>query len=283
MSTSTKSQSKKASSTKLRAATSKISGVAESVSAYTPIVAAGATAGAVAATAPTASAASAPSATSSLISFPSPPPLSAVLAPPAGYIAATTPQFRGVLPLQAEQTSLEAAITDLGRIPNYALFVGAPPLAVFVEMLTLAGQWTDVRNASFKFDQYASTQEGNVWTKARPMMDDFRTSFVQAQKADPTLAAQLPGLTTFLGVRSAVAQKGASTKRLNKKAEAEGKRPVHGQVGKTRKRAAANAALAAADASATSAASTPAPVAATAPTPASAPVEGATTNGAGHS
>jgi hypothetical protein len=214
---------------------------------------------------PAASAAepAAPVPNASLISFASPPPISAVPVPPSGYLAAATSQFRGVLPFQAEQASLAAAIKDLGRIPNYALFVGAPPLAQLIQILTLASEWTDMRNASFKWDQYAATEEGNLWTNARPLMDEFRNAFVQVQKADPTLAAQLPGLTTFLGVRTAIALKAASTKRANKKAEADGKPAQHGQVGKKRKRAAEKAALVAAEASASSA---PAPAQASAPT-----------------
>ncbi|MGO8996439.1 MAG: hypothetical protein ACLQVI_24250 [Polyangiaceae bacterium] len=262
MSTSKKPASKKSSSTKSHAASP-----SPAATSTTP--------------APPLATRSAPVTSAALFSFAPPPPISNVLTPPTGFIAATTAQFRGVLPYQPEQASLQAAIKDLGRIPNYALFVGAPPLAVFTQMLTLAGQWTDMRNASFTWDQYAATQEGNVWTKVRPLMDEFRNAFAQAQKADPTLAAQLPGLTTFLGVRSAVALKGASTKRANRKAEAAGLRPDHGQVGKQRKRAAANAALEAAGANGATASSTPVPAEApAAPTPA--PAEAATTNGAAH-
>jgi hypothetical protein len=269
MSTSKKPASTKHASTKSHAAR-----------ATAPIVAPSASP-APAAPAPAAADAS----SASLVSFPAPPPISVIPTAPAGFIAAATGQFRGIVPLQAEQNALPAALKDLGRIPNYALFVGAPPLAVFTEMLTLAGQWTDMRNASFNWDQYSATQEGNVWMKARPLMEEFDNAFTQAQKADPTLAAQLPGLTTFLGVRSAVALKAASTKRANRKAEAAGLRPDHGQVGKKRKRAAANAALEAADANGATAPSTPAPAAEApaAPAPATASAGATTMNGAAHS
>jgi hypothetical protein len=52
----------------------------------------------------------------------------------------------------------------------------------------------------------------------------------------------------LFSVQKVIAQKGVTTRKENKKLEAEGKMPIKGTVGKRRKKAAANALLAAATA-----------------------------------
>jgi hypothetical protein len=216
-----------------------------------------------------------------LVSFPVPPPLSSINAAPAGFVGGPRARFRGVIPHEAELSALPAALADLGKISDYSKFVGAPPLAYLIAILTLAGEWSAVRNATSNFDDYAATQEGSVWESVRPLMDDFRAALAQAEKADPTLSSRVQGITKLLAVRSVVAQKGAETKRANAKQRAAGERPTHGKVGKKNLRAAEKAALAAADAKATSTSTSPeVPAPATAPAPAP---QATATNGATHS
>ena len=58
------------------------------------------------------------------------------------------------------------------------------------------------------------------------------------------MLSRYPGLASLLGAKKAIAKKAAVTRRLNKKAVAEGKAPIHGRVGKKRQRAAEKAAAA---------------------------------------
>jgi hypothetical protein len=62
--------------------------------------------------------------------------------------------------------------------------------------------------------------------------------------SNPDIKQEYPGLDALLGAAKAIAAKGVATRRLNKAAEAEGKAPLHGQVGKARKKSAKNAAYA---------------------------------------
>jgi hypothetical protein len=88
-------------------------------------------------------------------------------------------------------------------------------------------------------------QEGLSWEAMREQMDTLRPAFALAAKRDPKLIVRFSGLAKLLGAKRAIAQKGASTRRANKKAEAEGKPQVHGKVGKKRQCAAEKASLAA--------------------------------------
>jgi hypothetical protein len=215
---------------------------------------------------------SAPS-TSSTSPFPVPPTIASLQSAPAGFVAGSMKRFRSVVPQRAELGALPAAISDLKKIPNYALFVGAPPLQNFIDTLTLAGEWSAVRNTTKTFDAYAATQQGNLWLTARPLMEDFRQAMVQVLKAQPALASQLQGLMTFLGIRSAIAKRSASTRQANAKEKTADQLATHGTVGKTNVRTAEKAALAAEDS-----AKAPAAPAATA-----AASNGTATNGTSHS
>jgi hypothetical protein len=83
-----------------------------------------------------------------------------------------------------------------------------------------------------------------AWQAIRPLVEKLVTAFKLAVDTNKALLSEFPGLATFLGARSMIAQKAASTKRLNKQAIAEGKPPIHGAVGKRRQRAAEKAAAA---------------------------------------
>jgi hypothetical protein len=72
--------------------------------------------------------------------------------------------------------------------------------------------------------------------------------FELAVAGDPTLGTQYPMLVKLFGAQRVIAQKAAATRKANRKAIAEGKPPVKGQVGKRRQRAAQKAALLAAEA-----------------------------------
>jgi hypothetical protein len=175
-----------------------------------------------------------------------PPPDANVPAPPADFVPTNGSEYNGVQPRKSEQVVLAAAISDVGKIPNYAAIeaVTAIPQAQLVQMLQLGSAWTSMHNKSSAWDAFCRTQEGVAWSGIRVMMTKVKPAFELAMAADPSLRTRLPGLTALLGAQKAIAQRGVSTKEMNKKAVAEGKAPVHGKVGKSRKRSAEKAALA---------------------------------------
>ncbi len=120
-------------------------------------------------------------------------------------------------------------------------------------------------------------QEGYSWRAIRAALIRLAQAFLLAAQANPKLVTTYPGLSSLLGAKKAIAQKGASTKRLNNEARAKGEPANHGVVGKKRQRRAEKAALANAPATPASSAppagpvaqaGSPAPVVAVAPAPA---------------
>jgi hypothetical protein len=228
------------------------------------------------------------------VGFIQPPPKGTIMPQvPDDYVPAIPGEFASVVPRQAELSALPQAITDLGNFTDYAATLGAtaPALDEVLESLGVGAQWSTVRQASTRFDGYASLQEGLSWRAIRTQLDTLGPAFALAAKRNPKLVVKYAGLAKLLGAKSAIALKGGATRRANNKAEAEGKPRVHGKVGKQRQRAAEKAALStqATPVVATTVAAT-APVAqqAAAPSPAPAAPSGnapatAGTNGASHS
>ena len=182
-----------------------------------------------------------------------PPPKGFVMpAVPADYSPAQPGEFATVVPRNTELTALSLAVTDLASFTNYAETLGAtaPPLDEVREIVSLGAQWSTMREASSKWDGYASLQEGLSWKLIRTMMDTLRPSFALAAKLDPTLPQKYAGLAKLLGAKQAIAHKAAAVRRANRKATAAGEPALHGKVGKKRQRALEKASLAAQSAAA---------------------------------
>jgi len=201
----------------------------------------------------------------------SPPADANIPKPPEGYVPAPPGEFRNIVPRAAELTALPQALIELNKFTDYAQVFGgaAPSLAEVLEGFTLGSQWSKMRATTETWDGYCVLQEGYSWKTIRLLIARLGPVFAVAIRANPKLVSRFPGLTALLGAKKAIAQKGASTRRLNKQAMAEGMPPIHGVVGKKRQRKAAKEALAAAStASATPAGSAPAAALPAAPSPA---------------
>jgi hypothetical protein len=176
-----------------------------------------------------------------------PPPTSAnIPATPAGFSPASPGEFRNVVPRQAELAAMPQALTDLSKFTDFdALFAGIGLTQSEVTVcLTMASDWSTMRVATTQWDRYCVLQEGYAWRAARAALVRLGQAFLLAAQANPKLVASYPGLSSLLGVKKAIAQKGASTRRLNNAAKAKGEPQIHGIVGKKRQRRAAKAALA---------------------------------------
>jgi hypothetical protein len=177
-----------------------------------------------------------------------PPPSGAnIPQPPSSFIPDSGTTYRGVTPAKAELVALPLALDDLRKFVNFAVVLGTtvPGYAEVLQLFLVCNDWSSMRTASTAWDLYCRDQEGIGWTMLRAVMDRLRPAFTLAATTDPSLLTKYPGLATLLGMRKSFSQKAASTRRLNRKAVAEGKPPTHGKVGKARQRAAERAALAA--------------------------------------
>jgi hypothetical protein len=229
---------------------------------------------------------SAPSSTATAASSPiliAPPPTEAVIPiPPNGVVTTDGSAYRGVLPRTAQLVVMSAAVEELGRFADYAQVFGrtAPALASITQSFDAANQWSLMRVRTIVWGSYCLQQEGLAWIDVRNLMDKLQPAFELAVAADASIGTQFPNLVKLFNALRTIAQAGAATKKANKKAQAEGKPPTKGKVGKQRQRAAERAALLTASPSA----STPATTVAASP---SAPVAVGTaataTNGSAHS
>ena len=223
---------------------------------------------------------STPATGTSAIFIPPPPPGANIPAVPSNFIPNSGTTYRGITPTKAELVALPLAVNDLAKFTSYAQVIGttAPPYAEVLQCFEVSNEWSSMRTSSSAWDAYCQSQEGICWTTMRATMDRLQPAFMLAATTDPSLLTKMAGLATLLGVKKAIAQKGVATKRANKKAIAEGKAPVHGLIGKQRKKAADKAIVASATPASTSVAptATPAPAATGAPVAIATPVAVAT-------
>ncbi|MGO9710558.1 MAG: hypothetical protein ACLQBL_16950 [Polyangiaceae bacterium] len=220
--------------------------------------------------------------------LPAPPPSATIPSPPSGADAPGGQNYRGVVPRKIELAALPGAVSDLQRCTSFSQIFGATglPYAQVLQAFEISNDWSTMRNATDAWDTYCQTQEGICWGVLRVIMDTLKPAFDVAIAGNPGLATTLPSFATLFNAKNVIAQKSASTRRLNKAAVAKGEAPTHGAVGKQRQRAAEKAALAATKASGGAAvapapAVSPMPSVAPAEVPAAAPTAG--TNGAAHS
>jgi hypothetical protein len=205
----------------------------------------------------------APAPASAPVAAVAPPPASAnIPAPPPGFTPATPGEFRSVVPRKAELAALPQALTDLSKFTDFdTLFSGIGlTLAQTTQCLLMGSLWSTMRVATLQWDKCCVLQEGYAWQAIRAALLRLEQAFLLAAQANPKLVTMYPGLSSLLGAKKSIAQKGASTRRLNKAAVANGEPANHGVVGKKRQRKAEKAALA------------NAPPAPAAPAPAAGPV-----------
>ena len=176
-----------------------------------------------------------------------PPPASAnIPTPPADFTPATPGEFRSVVPRKAELAAMPQALMDLSKFSDFdKMFAGIGLTQAEITLCLLMGsRWSTMRVATSRWDEYSVLQEGYAWRAIRAALLRLEQAFLLAAQANPTLVTLYPGLSSLLGAKKSIAQKGASTRRLNKAAKAKGEPEIHGVVGKKRQRKAEKAALA---------------------------------------
>jgi hypothetical protein len=177
-----------------------------------------------------------------------PPADANIPAPDPDFVPGNTADYRAALPRDAELRALSIAVKDITTFKNYAQVLGvtAPSYDQVLQALTVAYAWSSMRTKSAAWDGFSGAQEGLAWLVLRAIMTRLQPSFDLAAQGNTELASTYAGLAALLGAKKMIARKGASTRKANAKAAAEGKEPVHGRVGKARKTKAEKAAYAAA-------------------------------------
>ena len=168
---------------------------------------------------------------------------------------------------------MPGVLKELTRFEDYAGVFGktAPPLPAVMQTFQAASEWSATRAKAAAFDAYARDQEGMAWRDVHTFMDRMQPAFELAAQGDSTVGTQNPMLSRLFGAQKLIAQKALTTRKANDKLRAEGKLPSKGQVGKRRKKAAANAALEEQEATSAPVAVTPAEASTAAPTTAATP------------
>ena len=130
------------------------------------------------------------------------------------------------------------ALLDLARFAEFDQVFGrvAPSQAELNEGVEVAALWSAMRQATSKWDEYCVLQEGYAWRTLRALIARSGPAFLLAAQGDPAIVTTYPGLAALLGAKRTIAQKGASTRRLNDAAVARGEPPIHGAVGRRRQR-----------------------------------------------
>lgn len=141
---------------------------------------------------------------------------------------------------------------EIGRITDYTGVFGkvAPSQAVVMQTFDVAYQWSLLGAALEAWVEYADAQEVAAWMGVRNLVVRLGPAFSLAVMGDATLGEECPSLRQLLGVRKAIAARGAAARQANKKEEAAGQPAYKGKAGKRRKRADEVAALEAQQASA---------------------------------
>jgi hypothetical protein len=230
--------------------------------------------------APTASGVGAPVTT--LVSAPPPLTLPTI---PASFTPLDLRYYSGILPKASQLAVVEGAAQEVRDFADYLAVFGrtAPPQADVAQAFDVAGQWSAGLAKIERLRTYFACGEAQSWQQAHGYMARLQPAFDLAVKAEPTIGAQRPSLSSLFGAQKQIAKKALATKKANQEAIARGEQPTKGKVGKKRKAAAANALYEAATkpTSATNPSGTAGPVAP--PTSATAGGNGSSTNGASHS
>ncbi len=182
------------------------------------------------------------------VSLITPPPADArIPTPPEGFEIPPNARYGTVQPKKIEMVAMPNAVVELGKFTDYAETLGktVPPQPLVRQMFAVASQWSTMRIKAAAWDAYCNTQEALAWQGVRAQLKRIKPAFALAVQSDDALGAKYPALASLLMAKSTIAIKAVSTRRLNKLAIAEGKPPIHGGVGKRRKRAADKAAGAA--------------------------------------
>jgi hypothetical protein len=153
------------------------------------------------------------------------PPAERAPATPAGWKASPAKgrgKSRGPKLTKGQITSESAAAKELAGSTTFTADFGphTPPQATLAFLLANAAVWRVIWQGASQFATYAAEQRAAWDTAAQEQMAVFAPSFELAETREPVVAEKYPATAKFLGAKSEVAQRGASTRKAQAKAKA---------------------------------------------------------------
>jgi hypothetical protein len=160
---------------------------------------------------------------SQLPPYVSPPPLSVIPEPPAGYKPGRLGRYRGYRPSSMELLAAKGAVVDLKAFKDYAAVFGsaAPEGPLVAQALALALEWRHARKPSENWEAYVREQDAIAWYSALKLLEELKHFFVPALAKNAALGLAYPALTAFLGASKETGKLVSATKKKRKKAKLE--------------------------------------------------------------
>lgn len=153
------------------------------------------------------------------------PPTEHVPSPPTGF-APPKGKIKDAKATKQEERDANDVGSELTTSPSYVddFTKRAPDAAAAAAALAAAKAWSDERRAAEAWLDYVRTQRNLAWSTAHALTKRLKDEFEVAAKHDPAIVKRYPQTAAFLNVRKAAAEKGAATRKNNKKAAEKAKK-----------------------------------------------------------
>jgi hypothetical protein len=140
---------------------------------------------------------------------------------PANFQPLDATQTRVLRKPTAQQVSAAPAVaTEITGSTTYSTDFGSKAVtaSTYSADLTTASAWSVEAARAQRWSLYARQMAGLAWNQVLGETETFKIDYTTAAHHDGTIAERYPATTSFVGTRSASAQRGAKTKKEKKKA-----------------------------------------------------------------
>jgi hypothetical protein len=135
--------------------------------------------------------------------------------PPVASNPVASDPRKGTRVLRGEVDVAENAANELRASTTFSQLLSAKlgTADEIANALAFAVAWYREAQSGAAWSSYARTESNLSWNYALAMIDRLRAGFQAVASTDPGIAKEMPYFTQLLGARTAVANKGVSTKR----------------------------------------------------------------------
>jgi hypothetical protein len=143
-------------------------------------------------------------------------------APVAPMAPQPTVQHPRVIVLDGHVANAVAAAAEIEASASYAHDFGkcGPDPTSVVEGLRVAHAWSEEQTRADAWREYVLHQREQAWSIVMAALAPLIAGFAGAAQRDPSIVTRYPALATFVGTRTAQANRNAATRRRNAKAKA---------------------------------------------------------------
>jgi hypothetical protein len=140
---------------------------------------------------------------------------------PAGFVPVNPRDYRGFHPMASQLAALPEALAELRAFADYSARFGttAPRAAELTRRLAAAAQWAAIFAQTAAWYEYVQSQHLTTWRDAVELMNELKSPFQLASRADPALAAQYPAIARLLAATRVNAKRSAASRARNKAAQ----------------------------------------------------------------